>query len=389
MRNKTFIFVCSFFAFTVVFFSANVWAQNLTERYSNRTMQGVRPLGMGNAFTAVKGTDENVIFYNPAAINDYPKEVHMQFLLPTVEISYKAINFFTDDILNLADDIDAAATDSAKIDVLDAFAAANTGRYEEVNARGNLATFMHKYITASLFYENRSVIALTNPSSSTVDVEVLTQAGLVAGSAYSFFDDHLQVGLAAKFLARHLIDETITQRDVITNAQFDDILSYKDVGYGVGADIGLKFRLPMKKSYKVWDYLDPVFALTVQDIGHTRFFMGDDVGRQKESTTFGFALHPNYWKLTSILAVDVRDLEYASDFINKFHVGYEITWPDISKVLRSASVRIGCNQGYLAGGFGLDFRYFKLNAATYGRELAERTYQKQSRMFSLQLAAGF
>lgn len=378
-----FIFAC----LTTVFLAGPVLAQNLTQRASGHMMQGVRPLGMGNAFIAVEGSDENAIFYNPASINDLPKEVHMQFLLPTVEISYKMISFLTD-VLDLADDVDAADTDAAKIDVFDQFAAANTGRYEEIGARGNLVTFMHHWLTASIFYENRSVFALTNPASSTVDIEALSQGGIIVGSAYAFFDDHLQVGAAAKFMGRHLIDETITQRDIIASASFNDILQYDNFGFGMGGDIGVKGRLPFEGN-KTWDYLDPVFAITLQDIGHTRFFMGDDVGRQDQSLSAGFALHPNFWKFKSLLAVDFRDLEYRTDVLTKFHAGYELTWPEISKVLRSASVRLGVSQGYLTGGFGLDFRYFKLNAATYGREIAESTYQKQSRMFALQLAAGF
>jgi hypothetical protein len=360
---------------------------NLTMRNSPRSMQGTRPLGMGGAFVAVEGTDENALFYNPAAINDYEKKIHMQFLLPTVEFSYKAISFFASDLPGLADDIDAAATNSDKISVFDAFAAANTGRYEEVGVHGNIATFMHKYLAASLFYENRSVLALTNPASSTVELEALSQGGLQVGSAYSFFDDHLQAGLAVKFMERHLIDETITQRAVIANADFSDILDLDNAAFGIGFDLGVKAKLPV--SGKTWDYLNPRFAITLQDIGHTRFFAGDDVGRMNESLTAGFAIHPDFWKLKSTFAFDVRDLEYRTDFITKLHAGYELTWPEISKILRSASVRLGVSQGYFAAGFGVDFKYFKLNAATYGREIAEKTYQKQSRMFAFQLAAGF
>src|SRR3989338_10806682 len=109
--------------------ASSATAQELTMRHSPRSMQGIRPLGMGGAFTAVDGTDENALFYNPAAISDYEKKLHFQFLLPTVEFSYKAIPFFSSDLLDLADDIDNAATDGDKVNVFDAFAAANTGRY--------------------------------------------------------------------------------------------------------------------------------------------------------------------------------------------------------------------------------------------------------------------
>lgn len=370
----------------VIFGTQVAQAQTLAGRTSPRRMEGIRPSGMGGAFTAANGTDENALFYNPAAINDFEKKIHMQFALPTVEFSYKAISFVASDLLNLADDIDAATTDAAKVNVLDAFAAANTGRYEEVGVRGNLVNFMHKWVAASIFYDNRTVLALTNPASSTVEVESLTHFGLQVGSAYSFFDDQLQVGASVKFVERHLIDETITQRSVVANPNFDDIFDFERFGFGVGVDLGVKGRPPVNG--KVWDYLDPVFALTLQDVGHTRF--SGDVGRLKESLTAGVAVHPDFWKLKSLVVLDVRDLEYATDFVTKLHAGYELTWPEISKILRSASVRLGLNQGYFAGGFGLDFKYFKLNAATWGREVSQRTmYQKQSRMFGVQLAAGF
>ena len=362
-------------------------AQNLTMRNSPRAMQGIRPLGMGGAFTAVDGTDENALFYNPAAINDYEKKFHFQFLLPTVDFSYKAIPFFSSDLLDLADDIDAAATDGAKVDVFDAFAAANIGRYEEFGVRGPVALMMHKYITAAIFYENRSVMALLNPASSTIDLEALSQAGVQVGSAYGFWDGNVQLGLALKFIERHLISEKITQRDIVTNDDFGDAIDFERFGFGIGVDIGTQAKIPFQN--KVWEYLDPTFALVIQDVGDTRFFAGDEVGRTEESLTLGFAVHPDYWKLKSQFALDVRDLEHATDFITKLHLGYEVTWPEIGKVLRSVSVRAGLNQGYLAGGFGLDFKYFKLNAATYGREIGLKTRQKESRMFGLQLASGF
>lgn len=380
--------IASFILCFFVFQAPLAQAESLIQRFSPRMMNGARPLGMGNAFIATKGTDENAMFYNPAAINDYEKKFHFQFVLPTVEFSYKAIPFFATDLPNLADDIDAADTNAEKINVFDNFAAANTGRYEEVSVRGNVAIMMYKWITVALFYDSQGVIALINPVSSTVDIEVESQAGLMLGSAYSFFDDILQAGIAVKFLGRHLIDQTITQRDVITNDTFGDIFNLKQFGFGIGADVGVKITPPTGGS-KILETLKPTFAVVVQDIGHTRFFIGDSVGKQKESISIGSAITPKIGPFETIFAFDVRDLEYRGDFLTKFHIGTEWVLPNIGKVLRSFSMRIGVNQAYLAGGIGFDFKYFKINLATYGRDIASRTIQKQSRMFTAQLAAGF
>jgi len=359
-------------------------AENLAFRNSPGPMRSMRALGMGGAFIAVDSADESTLFYNPAGINDFEEKVHMQFALPTAIMSYKAIDF-AQDTLNLADDIDAAVSDSAKIDVFNAFTATHTGRYEEAGVQGNLVNFMHKRLAASIFYENRTVVALTNPASSTVDIEASTMAGLQFGSALAFFDDHLQVGAAIKLIERHLIDETITQRDIISNADFGDILDTNEYGFGVGGDLGVKASLPIEG--KVWKALDPRFALTYQNIGDTRFT--GNVGRLQSSLSAGAAIHPNFWKLKNSFAIDVRDLDHASDLITKLYLGLELTYPEISKVLRTASVRLGASQGYFTAGLGLDFKYFKLNASTWGSEIGTTSRQKESRLFGVQLAAGF
>lgn len=374
-----------------VSFSPDAYAQDLTTRASPRMMQGIRPLGMGGAFVAADGADENTLFYNPAAIAEFPKEFHWQFFLPavslpTAEASAKAIPFFASDLPSLAEDIDKAETDSDKIDVFNDFTAKHTGRYEEVGTRGNIVQVMHRHITGSIFFDNRTVLALVNPSSSTFDVEALTHFGLQFGSAAEFLDKHLLVGAAIKILGRHVVDETITQRDVIANDDFTDSLEFDNIGFGAGIDLGVKGRPPVP--WKAWKFLDPVFALTVQDLGHTRFT--NNVGQLKESATFGFALHPgdNLWKLKTNLVVDVRDLDKRSDFLNKLYAGYELTWPKASRHVKGLSGRLGLSQGYLTGGAGIDFKRFKFNAATWGREVGLRTRQKQSRMFGVQLVYG-
>ena len=222
-----------------LFFSSQTRADDnlgLALRDAPRSMQGIRPLGMGNAFIAVDGTDENAIFYNPAAINDYEKKIHMQFLLPTVEFSYKAISFFKDDLTGLADDISNASTDSGKITAFQSFANRNAGRYEEVGVHAPIAILMHKYITAALFYDSRSVIGLLNSASSTVDIDSVTQGGVQVGSAYSFFGDKLQVGASLKFLERYLISKQVTQRDVVANDNFSDSFDLSRTGFGIGGD---------------------------------------------------------------------------------------------------------------------------------------------------------
>lgn len=384
-RIQTSVFIL-FCAVSLVVLASPAWSQDYVQRDGPRQMQGARPLGMGGAFVAVTGTDFNAMFYNPAAINDYEEKLHFQFVLPTAEMSSDLIDF-AGDVLELADDIDAANTNGDKTDVFDAFIQANAGRFGEAGARGSVIMATHKWITASIFYDAQSFAGVRNPTSATLEIEGLGQGGLMAGSAYGFYDGRLQVGVALKFVARYLVDETLTQRDIVANNDFEDAIQYEDVGFGIGGDIG--FKATPTVSGETWEWLKPSFGLTIQDVGHTRFFAGDDVGKQDESITLGFAVHPDFYKFKNTFAIDVREMEYRKDFLHKFHMGYEMMWPEISKVLRSVSVRAGLNQAYLTAGLGLDFKYFKLDAATYGREIAETTMQDSTRMYVVQLGAGF
>lgn len=392
--------IVAFFFFALlaglVLGSPRAWSQELAQRTSPRLMQGVRPLGMGGGFIGAKGTDENALFYNPAAIADFPKEFHWQFwipafTLPTVEFSAKAIPFFASDLPGLSDDIDLANSDSEKIDVFNAFTNKHTGRYEELGLRGNVVQVMHRHFTGAIIYDSHSVLALTNPASSTFDVESVTHFGVQFGSAAEFLDERLQAGAALKFLGRHIVNETITQREIVANSDFADSLDLNNLGFGVGVDLGVKARppVPFKPWGKVWSFLDPVFAMTLQDLGHTRF--SNNTGQINESFTMGLALHPadNLWKLKSLFTFDVRDLDRRTDFITKLYTGYELTWPELSRHIDALSARIGLAQGYLSGGLGMDFDRFKFNVATYGREIAAHSRQKQSRMFSFQVAYGF
>ncbi len=367
-------------------FVSQAEAQNLTLRDSPRNMQGLRPLGMGDAFIATDGSDINSLFYNPAGIADYDKKIEMDFLSISAEVSSGAIGF-VEDVLDLVDDLDGADDSSAEVDQLNQFAADHTGEYQEAGVHIQIANFRKKYIAASLFLNNRTVLALTNPQSSTVDIEVLSQAGLQVGGAYSFMEDLIEVGGALKFMERHLIDAQISERAVVATSETSDIVDVDNLGFGVGVDLGVKSRLPIK-GVKAVDYLDPVFALTWQDVANTRFT--GDVGETPQSLSFGLAVHPKFHeKFINTFAIDYRDINRETGFITKFHMGYELMFPDIAKFLPSAGVRIGLNQGYFTAGFGVDAKIVKIEAATWGRELGLLSRQGQNRMWGLNLSGGF
>ena len=193
----------------------------------------------------------------------------------------------------------------------------------------------------------------------------------------------MQAGIAFKGLYRIYTQETVTQRDVVVSDDFSDAIDVGQ-GFGVGVDIGTKLHLP--EALPGAALLKPVIAATYQDIGNTRF-SGDEVDDKAQSVSVGLSLNPTTGPVAHTFAFDVRDLNHKADFITLFHAGYEARFPRLFKT--TASVRIGANQGYLTGGFTLDWRFVKLSAMTYGEEFGEVSRVKEMRRFGGELAFGF
>lgn len=386
MRGFKALFIFGVFC---AMFSSSVHAQDMTMRYSPHTMQGLRPLGMGNAFTAVKGSDINTLFYNPAGLADYDNKLRMDFLTVEGQISSGVIDF-VGDILDLTDDIDAAGDDDAEIQVLDNFVDNNTNNFHEVGINLHVANFRRRFgklgVAASLFAENRTALEVEDTPENAVDFEVLSQVGLQVGLAHSFADDLFELGMAIKFIERHLIDDKIAESDLSTADSVSDFVETDNYGFGVGVDLGLKTRLPFDA--KIVEILDPVIAITYQDVANTRFT--GDVGNIPQSLSAGFSLNPSFTdKIRSTFAFDVRDINRDTSFITKMYAGYELLFDDISPILRSVGARIGMAQGYFTAGLGVDVRFIKLEAATWGREIGLTSRQGQNRMWGVQFSGAF
>src|SRR3989338_7925440 len=95
----------AFILLAVFYFPGKAPAEELPLFY-----QGLRPLGMGGAFTAV-ADDENAIFYNPAGMNNIEGFGGVEILNPFVEVSRETIDFFKDlqDVSDAPTDTEQAA----------------------------------------------------------------------------------------------------------------------------------------------------------------------------------------------------------------------------------------------------------------------------------------
>lgn len=374
-----------------VFGSTVAQAQSATTIPSEQPslMKGVRPVGMGNGFIAMPGEDENAMFYNPAAINDYEKKFHFRFLSPVGDFSPGIIGL-VQDVFDLADDIDAAATDAAKTRVFRDFVNAHIGQFETVRVAFPVVTVMHKWFAVSVLADSRSTISFRNRAFTNIEINSVSDFGGVLGTAYNFkdwlgIDQNLQAGLDLKILHRYAIDKVVTSNDIVNSADFGDAIP-RIRATGVGVDIGIKADFPTFGAHWL-EVVKPTVALTYQDIGNTRF--SGAVPNTPQSLTVGFALHPmigEKWQLHFVN--DIRDLNHNNGFLRKWNIGAEVQAPLMWNFFRPA-VRIGGNQGYISAGATLDFKYAKLEFATYGEEASKFSSQKQLRRIAFNLSFGF
>ncbi len=378
MSFKKWIGVYFYFAMVSAGFSLSAHAAEKTQAF---LMKGNRPLGMGGAFIAMKGSDENALFYNPASIHDYEDKLHAQFLSGNYAFGYKSIDFIGE-LRDLSGDLGDEDDDAQKTRIFGDFTEKNFGRVEHYRASIPIALFMHRYFSVGLIADSESRVDVRDPSFDSFDLKTRNDSGVVAGTAWGWCDNAVEAGVAVKGLYRVFTSEIFTQRDVVVHDDFSDAYDLK-TGFGVGVDLGVKFTPPIKLA--AIETLKPTFGLTYQDIGNTRFI--GEVDDTAQSLSLGLAIHPQLGPVETSLALDFRDLNHDLYWTRHLYGGWEFRFPEVVKT--RASLRVGAHHGYIAGGFTLDWRYVRLTAVTYSEEIGEMERVKESRLFGAQLAFGF
>ena len=341
--------------------------------------RGVRPLGMGNAFLTMKGTDENALFYNPAAIRDFTGEVKFTTGLlpaPPFEINYSVIQL-TKDIFDFQDDLDASNTSSGDIDLFRDFVDKHIGSFYSMELRTPIIGAYNRYFAVSLINDDRFGVSFRNRAFPNFEIKSVNVAGIAVGSAYGFFEERLEVGAAAKILYGVSNEQIITTTDILSGSLGDDF-KWKNWkrGLGVGFDLGVKYEI--HDFGQDWiDLLKPTVAVVYQNVGNTRFsFMKKNGGPDAlpQSVGAGIGIHPTLGTIETSLCVDFRELNIKEDFLLKLNVGAEARFPTFG--ILKPYLRAGLNQGYPAFGGGLDIWKATWNVAFFGKEVGDTTRQK-------------
>lgn len=335
--------------------------------------EGVRPLGMGGAFTAV-ADDENALFYNPAGLNKV-ENWSMGLINPIVEVSDAGIDFQKD-----LSDTDTETT-SEVIDLLK--------DYMGENMHFRAAIFPHvvkKNFAFGVLGQSKVNMKVDNPQFPETRIQAFTSGSGHLGIGSGWLDDKLRLGVGIKFVQAYHLDQVYTATD-ISDPDFDqrvedDLLD----GSGLGFDLGAIYTFPVRFS--------PAIGVTVQNLSDLDL---GDAGEIPQQVNLGFAATESFgqdkWlKLTG--AADWMDVTEAydteDDLYKRLHLGLEASMkPTLWFLPHQLALRTGLYQGYGSVGATLDFHLLKLDYANYASEIGSYAGVKPDRRHVVQLTIGW
>ncbi|MCB9072935.1 MAG: hypothetical protein H6623_04870 [Bdellovibrionaceae bacterium] len=344
-----------------------------------------RSVGMGNAQTAV-ADDESAMFFNPAGLK---------------QLKENKLNFFikgggSPDILKFSKDISNAGKDSQAInDVI-------VANYDK--------SFMLRAPSLGFIYARPEWSIAFIPADVTVNASLDQGVGPVVNlTAYqdttlafakawdlkSVKKGTFTYGVTSKLIYRAHLDKIIG----ITTIQNGKVLQASDSNEGMTLDfdVGAMWKAP-ESADGFWSYAKPTVGVTVHNLLDYGYFSNlglyskDKSGKPEKLhrvIDIGTAFQlPNWWLWSSKLAIDVRDLLHPYWTIKKgLHVGLEFNWEMFS--WWKGGWRAGLNQGYWTAGFTGQLSVFKLDLATYGREVGTSSNKVQDRVYMFTTSLDF
>lgn len=337
-------------------------------------IRGIRPLGMGGAFTAISD-DQNAAFTNPAGLTQRQGSMFTLFEIP-LNVSEDVMNFnnfYSDNSDKLKDFNNLSTVDQVDIlneinDKITAYKPSLRIGFPNtsfISGPGFLSWGIGLYTKADIGFKfNRSLLLPSISFWGNIDAVV------AAPFAHKFdvlpysVPGSVSVGTTLKIINRARLAEY--NKSILEFEDFDPLLQ---MGKGFGLDLGTMYHLNPR-----WN-----FGMQITDVGGTNLAFdsvtADKAGQvDKESYTgmiksewnFGVAYVPSkivYWPGRSIntldrliLAADIKDAFNADEplleatFFKKLHLGAEFRFSTLS-------LRTGYNSGYPTFGFGARVPY--------------------------------
>jgi hypothetical protein len=346
-------------------------AYNITAKGLPRLYTGVRPLGMGGAFTAVSD-DENALFYNPAGLAKNfvvgDMEVVIPLPVPLIEISENSVDLFSD-----AQDTDFDDTGEVT-DLL----RKNVGKHQHLRlALFPSVGFQVANVGLQVGALGQATVDadIRNPAFPEAVTDIVIDYGLLVGAGMKLPWTGLSAGATLKALSRQSLNEVYTATD-ISDPNFGDRID-DDMKSGAGAsiDIGVMYKLPFVP------VVDTTAALVVQNIPEMDMGDAEDI---KTQVNAGVAVEKSFVGFTLIGALDYLDIGNNigedDDWAKRLHLGAEVKLPTI------LSLRAGLNQGYWTAGATVDLWIIRFDVASYAEEVGAHAGQREDRRYVGQIS---
>jgi outer membrane protein OmpA-like peptidoglycan-associated protein len=329
-------------------------------------IEGMRPMGMGGAFTAV-ADDENALFYNPAGL---ARLKYWRFTFPDILVgtdikSYDNLVYLLghyNDVMKLSD---GSLSDEQKAELADVIDRLSNTRIHNLLQYSMTYIQPHFGFGLHLFDDNLLETGAILIPEANWDV----RAGFIPNLGFGWGWDIPQAGYLAFGLGFKGIIQAKSMEENMSVFALGDVPM--EMQWGAGFDLGLLFQ-PTKELN---------FAVVVNDL-YTQIMNEVQVPNLK----VGFAYKPwwmQYEDLQTTLALDVVELNWQGDnefknsknnaaLINfsKLRVGVEFVLSGL------VALRGGMYQGYPTAGISLQTSFINLDWVYYAKELG--TYPGQN-----------
>jgi len=345
--------------------------------YSNiiRPYTSARATAMGGVLYSTGEYDEN-FFGNPARTSDN-RTWRLDILDILVEVNSGAIQNFN-----------SYTKSGDKV--------ANVASTAGTNNHVRFQTVIPAFYTPH-FFDRRNAFAVGLVTSTQADIglrknmSIEPNAFTDIGPALTFsrkfmHDESIAIGVTAHYVYRVATRGDFSTIDYIKGNNFKSTSNVAGEGADADADLGMTHKIHWAP--KGWHFQD---AFTINNVKGGQYkqkldlLKGDQPPPPSQPRTFNTGLaarKPGFLGFsTSTFAFEVQDIgnNEGGSLFRLLHLGGEFGIGDW------VYLRAGINQGYLAGGIGLDFSVLKLDLSTYGEEMSLNAGGQEDRRYALRI----
>lgn len=349
---------------------------------------GIRPLGMGNAFTAVGG-DYNTLFYNPSGLAKLEESrlniSLMRFGLTTGESSFVDLYGDIKDFSSNPDK-ETSTTEMAN------YIASKYGKsyYARLTP---LSTFWAAPRKAFAFIPidfslRMSIHQQVGPA---IKVRAFQDTTVAFGYGKELPSiPNLAVGVTAKMMYRAYFGRLIPALELVSNSKFIGFADAKE-GQTIDFDAGMLYTFNFGKNFK------PALGMNLKNIWDVGFrdnyhlFSKDsnpppDLERRLDVG----AMIPfeDVWEFSPKMSIDIRNIgHYNWSFMKGLHVGTEWEW--VYDYWLKGSLLAGLKQGYPTYGVSMQGLWFLMEFVSYGDEIGTKNLRHHNRVYMGKLSFYF